>query len=137
MAEFPRRRLIPFPFNNMTKIPNQSFILSFLILFAISTTILLTASTAKTPVPVWGGYVDVGIVVLIALTGFALHQRDQGAPRYDSSHQVAVYLFPLILVGMWIFREALDFNILLPGLAWRIYFLLSILPHALSLWNPR
>ena len=137
MAEFPRRRLIPFPFNNMTKIPAQFLIVSFLILFAISTTILLTASTAKTPVPVWGGYVDVGIVLLIALTGFALHQRDQGAPRYDSSHQVAVYLFPLILVGMWIFREALDFNILLPGLAWRIYFLLSILPHALSLWNPR
>ena len=51
------------------------------------------------------------------------------------SHQVAVYLFPLILVGMWVFREALDFNILLPGVAWRTYFLLSILPHALSLWK--
>ena len=119
----------------MTKISNQFFLLSFLILFAISTTILLIASTAKTRVPAWGGYVDVGIVILIALTGFALHQRDQGPPRYDSSHQVAVYLFPLILVGMWIFRDALDFNILLPGVAWRTYFLLSILPHALNLWK--
>ena len=118
----------------MTKIPDQFFILSFLILFTISKTILLIASTAKTPVPAWGGYVDVGIVVLIALTGFALHQRDQG-PRYDMSHHVAVYLFPLILVGTWVFRDALDFNILLPGLAWRTYFLLSILPHALSLWK--
>ena len=119
----------------MTKVPNQFFILSFLILFAISTAILLIASTAKTPVPAWGGYVDVGIVILIAMTGFVLHQRNQGAPRYDMSHQVAVYLFPLILVGMWVFREALDFNILLPGVAWRTYFLLSILPHALSLWK--
>jgi len=121
----------------MTKIPTQFFILSFLILFAISTAILLIASTAKTPVPAWGGYVDVGIVILIAMTGFALHQRNQGAPRYDMSHQVAVYLFPLILVGMWIFRDALDFNILLPGVAWRTYFLLSILPYVLRLWKPR
>ena len=121
----------------MTKIPTQFFILSFLILFAISTAILLIASTAKTPVPAWGGYVDVGIVILIAMTGFALHQRNQGAPRYDMSHQVAVYLFPLILVGMWIFRDALDFNILLPGVVWRTYFLLSILPYVLRLWKPR
>ena len=131
----PRRRLNPFPFNNMTKMPNQFLILSFLILFAMSTAILLIASTSKMPVPTWSGYVDVGIVVLIAMTGFALHQRDQGTPRYESSHQVAVYLFPMILVGMWVFRDRLDFNILLPGVAWRTYFFLSILPHALSLWK--
>jgi hypothetical protein len=121
----------------MAKVPTQFLILLFLILFAISATILVIASTVKTPIPAWGGYLDVAIVVLIAVTGFALHQRDQGAPRYDMSHQVAVYLFPLIVVGMWVFRDALDFNILLPGVAWRTYFLLSILPHALSLWKPR
>jgi hypothetical protein len=119
----------------MTKIPNRFFILSFLILFAISTTILLIVSTAKTPVPAWGGYVDVSIVILIALTGFALHRRDQDPPRYDRSHQVAVHIFPLILVAMWVFRDALDFKILLPSVAWRTYFLLSILPQALSLWK--
>ena len=119
----------------MTKISNKSYILSFIILFAISTVILLIASTAKTPVPTLGGYLDVVIVVLIACTGFSIHQRNKSAPRYDISHQVAIYLFPLVVVGMWLFRDSLDFNILLPGVAWRTYFFLSILPYALNLWK--
>jgi hypothetical protein len=119
----------------MKKISNQLYIASFIILFCISTAILLIASASKTPVPAWGGYLDVGIVLLIALIGFAIHQRDKGAPRYDVSHQVAIYLFPLTLVGMWIYRDVLDFNILLPGVAWRTYFFVSILPHAFSLWK--
>ena len=119
----------------MTKISDKFYIISFIILFAISTAILLIASTAKTPVPAWDGYLDVGIVVLIAFTGITIHQRNISVPRYDISHQVAVYLFPLILVGMWLNRDSLDFNILLPGVAWRTYLFLSILPHALNLWK--
>lgn len=103
----------------MNKISNKFYIVTFFILFAISTVILLIASTAKTPVPAWGGYLDVGIVVLLAIAGFAIHQRNKIVPRYEISHQVAIYLFPLILVGMWLYRDSLDLNILLPGLAWR------------------
>jgi hypothetical protein len=117
----------------MTKISTKIYIVSFIILFIISTTILLIASTAKTPVPIWGGYLDVGIVVLIAFTGFTIYQRDKSAPPYNISYQVAIYLFPLTLVLMWLYRDSLDFNILLQGAAWRAYFLLSILPHALNL----
>jgi hypothetical protein len=119
----------------MTKISNKFYIVAFIILFVISTTILLIASTATIPAPAWGGYLDVGIVLLIALTGFAIHQRDKNAPLYNISYQVTIYLFPLILVLMWLYRDLLDFNILLPGLAWRSYFFLSILPHALNLWK--
>ena len=119
----------------MSRVSNKFYILSFFILFGISTAILLIASTAKTRLPAWGGDLDVGIVVLIAVTGITIHQRNKSAPRYDISHQVAVYLFPLILVGMWLYRNSIDFNILLPGLAWRTYFFLSILPHGLNLWK--
>ena len=119
----------------MSRVSNKFYVVSFFILFGISTAILLIASTAKTPVPAWGGYLDVGIVILIAFTGITIHQRNKSAPRYDISHQVAIYLFPLILVGMWVYRDSLDFNILLPGLAWRTYFFLSILPHGLNLWK--
>ena len=119
----------------MNKISNRFYIASFFLLFCISTAILLIASTSKSPVPAWGGYLDVGIVVMIALIGFVIHQRNKSGPRYNISHQIAIYLFPLILVGIWIYRDSLDFNILLPGLAWRTYFFLSILPHALSLWK--
>ena len=117
----------------MTKISNKFCVAAFFILFAVSTVILLITSTAKTPVPTWGGYLDVSIVFLIAITGFTIHQRNKNSPYYAVSHQVAIYLFPLILVGMWLYRESLDFNILLPGVAWRTYFFLSILPHAINL----
>lgn len=120
----------------MTKISNKVYIVSFITLFAISTAILLIASTAKIPVPSWVGYLDVGLVVLIAITGLTIHQRNKSTPRYDISYQVAIYLFPVMIVGMWLYRNSLNFNILLPGLAWRTYFFLSILPHFLMLWNP-
>lgn len=119
----------------MTKISNKFYIVVFIVLFVISTALVLIASTAKTPLPAWGGYLDVGIVILIAFFGFAIRQRDKSTPRYDISHQVAVYLFPAVLVGMWLYRDSIDFNILLPGLAWRTYFFLSILPHGLNLWK--
>jgi hypothetical protein len=119
----------------MPSLSNKLYIMAFYSLFLISTAIVLMASTAKTQVPLWGGYIDVGIVVLLAAVGFTIHQRHKGNPQYEISHHVAVYLVPSILVGMWIFRNSLDFNILLPGLAWRTYFFLSILPHALPLWK--
>jgi hypothetical protein len=107
----------------------------FVALFIASTAVLLVASTAQPPIPTWGGYLDVGIVVLIFLLGFTIQRLNKTPPRYNVSHHVAVYMFPLILVGMWIYRDALDFNILLPGAAWRSYFFLSILPYAVSLWQ--
>ena len=119
----------------MSRVSNEFYILSFLVVFLISTALVLIASTAKTPLPAWGGYLDVGIVVLLAFIGIAIRQRDKSTPRYDISHQVAVYLFPFVLVVMWLYRNSIDFNILLPGLAWRIYFFLSILPHGLDLWK--
>jgi hypothetical protein len=119
----------------MNKFSNKFYILAFCILFVISTMILLIASTTKTRLPAWGGYLDVGVVVLIAVAGFTIHIRNKNTPRYDVSHQVALYLFPLLILGMWLYRESLDFNILLPGVAWRTYFLLSILPHGLNLWK--
>ena len=119
---------------DMPNVSNKSYIIVFMILFVISTAILMIASTSRTPVPAWGGYLDVGIVFLIALSGFVIYQRNKSTPRYDISHHVAIYLFPLVLVGMWAYRDSLDFNILLPGVAWRTYFFLSILPHAINLW---
>jgi hypothetical protein len=119
----------------MRRFSNLFLIVSFIILFSISTVLVLIASIARTLLPAWGGYLGVGIVVLIAFTGIMIHQRNKSSPRYDISHQIAVYLFPPVLVGMWVFRNSLDFNILLPGLAWRTYFFLSILPHSMNVWK--
>jgi hypothetical protein len=119
----------------MTKLSNRLLVLAFSAMFFVSSIILLIASTARDLVPAWGGYLDVGMVLLIAFSGFMIYQRGNVGAYDDTSYQVAIYLFPLILVSMWIYRDMLDFNILLPGVAWRIYFLLSILPYALHLWK--
>ena len=80
----------------MNKISNRFYILAFYILFVISTAILLIAITAKTRVPAWGGYLDVGIVVLIVINGFLIHwMNKKNIPSYYISHQAALYLFPL------------------------------------------
>jgi hypothetical protein len=118
----------------MTRRARLLFI-SFFVLYAISTAIVLIASTASNPMSVWGGYVDVGIVVLIALNGFAIYALNKSELRYEISHQTAIYMFPIILLGMWLYRNRLDFNILLPGLAWRTFFFLHILPYALNIWH--
>jgi hypothetical protein len=127
------RALEVFPCTDMTKLSNRFYVAAFFALILISSTILLIASTAMIPAPAWGGYLDVAIVVLLALTGFSIYQRSKSTPRYDASYQVAIYLFPLILVSMWLYRNTIDFNIFLPGVAWRTYFFLSLLPHALGI----
>lgn len=121
----------------MASISNKSYIIFFIALFAISSTILLIASTAVTPVPAWAGYLDVGIVVLLAFSGIMIHGRNKNSLQYATSYQIAVYLFPLMIVGMWLARDSLDFNILLPGVAWRTYLFLSFLPHAINLWKTK
>ncbi|MBC7876278.1 MAG: hypothetical protein H7Y59_03830 [Anaerolineales bacterium] len=121
-----------------TKVLKRGRILGllFAILFIASTTLLLIASTSQSPLAALGGYADVSIVVLIFFCGFSIHQMNTTKPRYDISYQVAIYLLPIILVITWIFRASIDFNILLPGLAWRTYFFLSILPRGLTFWRP-
>src|ERR1700740_3269419 len=89
----------------------------YLLLYTISTLILLIASTAKTPLPKWGGYMDVGIAVLIAVFGFTICGMKKPSLQYETNHRMTLYLIPILLLGMWLFRNSFDFNILLPGLA--------------------
>jgi len=115
----------------------RALFIAFLGLYVISTVIVLIASTSKkqTP-PTWGGYLDVGIAITIAIIGFMIFGMNQGALNYETSHRVALYIIPIVLLGMWFFRATFDFNILLPGLAWRTFFFLHILPYGISIWKP-
>lgn len=115
---------------------NKLIITSFFILNIISVILLLIASTSKTPLPTWGGYLDVSLVVMIVITGFTIFGRGKSKPNFETTHRVVLYILPIILLGMWIFRSLLDFNILLPGLTWRAFFFLHILPYGLNLWKP-
>jgi hypothetical protein len=79
----------------------------------------------------------VSIGFFTAILAFLIHQRNRNAPRYEISHQVATYLFPLQVVEMWLYCDSLDSNILLPGVARGTYLFPSVLPHALGPWKLR
>jgi hypothetical protein len=115
---------------------NRLLLIGYYTTYIISFLILLIASTSKTPVPAWGGYTDVSFAVLIALLGMVIFGRGRSNPRFDAGHRAALNIVPVVLLGMWVWRNAFDFNILLPGLAWRVFFLLHILPYGVTLWNP-
>lgn len=115
---------------------NRTILVIFYISYIVSILLLLIASISKTPLPAWGGYFDVGLVIFILLLSFIIFGRGKSNPNYQTSHRVALNILPIILLGMWVLRHAFDFNILLPGLAWRTFLFLHILPYGLNLWKP-
>jgi hypothetical protein len=115
---------------------NRLILSGYYTAYCISFALLLIASTSQTPLPAWGGYADVGIAIIIAIIGFMIFERGRGNPRYDVGHRAALNIVPLVFLGMWVLRNAFDFNILLPGLAWRVFFFLHILPYGVNLRNP-
>ena len=118
-------------------IPSNSLILAgYYSAYGVSFALLMIASTSKAPLPAWGGYADVGIAILIAIIGFVIFGRGRGNPAIDIGHRAALNIIPIALLGMWVLRNAFDFNILLPGLAWRVFFFLHILPYGVALRYP-
>ncbi|MEW6085113.1 MAG: hypothetical protein AB1607_11010 [Chloroflexota bacterium] len=120
----------------MTNNPNRSLLFVACACYAVSTYLVLYASTADVPIPKWGGYLDVGLVFVIVYLSFRIFEKGKSNPRFQTAHRAALNIMPLMLLGIWIYRNSLDLNILLPGLAWRTYLFFHILPYALNLWKP-
>lgn len=105
--------------------------------FVVSFAILLLASTndiSQYPAPV--GFVDVALVATLVVTLVLIKtaigwENDGRATRV--SYASITYLVPILIAAIWFFREQLILNTLLPGLAWRMFVLLEMLPSALTI----
>lgn len=118
-------------------------ILVAVLLFCLSTSLLLIASTAPqrieagqvTPL----GVVDVILAFVVIILGMVIYGKGMKLvtlPTWQGSYLVATFLPALILVGIWLFLGKITWvDVLLPGLAWRVYILLQTLPPAIALWN--
>lgn len=104
--------------------------------YFVSTYLVLYASASDVPVPRWAGYLDVGVVLLIVFLSFMIFWKGKENPRFPPAYLAALNIMPLILLGIWVYRNSLDFNILLPGLAWRTLLFFHTLPYAMNLWKP-
>ena len=125
----------------MKRISNKFVILTYGSLFIVSVTLLFTASLfSANTLPAWGGPADVAIAFVIVLSAFWFYNKT-GRAQLDHqtriSYAVASILPAILLVILWLLHRKLDFNIVLTGLAWRLYILFQILPRAIYLWNEK
>jgi hypothetical protein len=105
----------------------------------VSVSLLLFASTRK-DLQAWGGPLDGIVAFTLVGTAFFIWRRAgdrAGLGEFRTSHAAAAIVPALVLAAIWWYRDALDFNILLPGLAWRTWLVVYTLPFAITLLRAR
>jgi hypothetical protein len=106
-------------------------------LLSISVALLLYASTHSL-IPRWGGPVDVAAALGLFLFALWAYRTTAGTIDVRAlrvSYYVALLLPSLLLAAMWWFADRLIWNILLPGLAWRLYLVMEVLPRVLTMFR--
>ena len=76
------------------------------------------------------------IALTLVGTGFLIWRRAgdrAGIREFRVGHSVAAIVPALMLAAIWWYRDSLDFNVLLPGLAWRTWLVLYTIPSGLAL----
>ena len=100
--------------------------------------LLFIASGAREYLPSWGGPADGAIAFALVGTLATLHQRNRRPPDHAAlrgSYRVAVWWPTLLFLLLWLARARIDWNTLLPGLAWRSGVILLALPSVLAAWR--
>ena len=113
------------------------------ILFAVSVTLLVWASTLAVAIAPgtlsWQGVTDVAIAFTLVILGALVTIRANelvGRRAMRAAYGLATVLVPLMLAAMWLYAGRLLWNVLLVGLAWRMWLLLYTLPAAIAVWRP-
>jgi hypothetical protein len=109
----------------------------WLLQLCASSALLLAASTSYwAQPPVWAQALDVLLAFASVITGvlIVMAMRDVSAGVYRLSYAIGLYVVVGLLLALWIFRSSFDFNFL-PGVAWRTWLFLHVLPAMLSLWT--
>ena len=104
----------------------------------VSVALLLIASTSGSDLPDWGGPVDVAVAFVLVGTAawiWMLAPKTRDAWALSVGHTAAATIPALLIAAVWYFRDQLDLNVLLPGLAWRTFIVLYSIPAALSVWR--
>ena len=91
--------------------------------------------------PAWIGIADVGLAFILVVVAFLMEVVIKGEVADEIVHDsYRIYrgmaMLPLLLLVLFfLVGDAIRWNVLLPGLAWRYWLLLYVLPKALSLWH--
>lgn len=122
------------------RLPGRLLVSLGMLELTVSLALLLIASTGRERLPSWAGPVDGVIAFLVVATLALVHARSASrveATTLRASQTAMTVIVPGAFVLLWLFRDRLDWNILMPGLAWRSFVVLSGLPLSLAAWRLR
>jgi hypothetical protein len=108
--------------------------------FLASTAIVLVASAVPPPLPKWVAGADITLVATLFVSAELLRRRGDGCLSVrllQATTQVSATAVGLLIATVWMARDRVDLNILLPGLAWRTFLAVLILPWAASAFRRR
>src|SRR5438105_8105232 len=98
------------------------------VLFALSVTLLVWASTLAVEIAPgtlsWQGVLDVITAFALVLLGAWLTVRASplvGRGALGLAYGTMAVVAPVMLLGMWLWADRLLWNVLLVGLAWRVW----------------
>ena len=112
-------------------------------LYCLSVTLLLWAATAPERIPggqiTWQGIVDVLSAFAVVLIGMLIYVKSNKLVDHSVwriYYILATTLPTVTFVLLFIFVDKIRWwDVLLPGLAWRMYILLQTLPAAIATWR--
>lgn len=127
----------------MNKLKWRLVILLTIGLFCLSNALLFIASTLPQRIEVGQvtplGILDVVMAFAVVILGIIIYGkgiRSATLSTWQSSYAVLTVLPALVLVVLWLLLGKINWlDVLLPGLAWRIYIFSQTLPAAITLWN--
>src|SRR2546426_7769831 len=101
---------------------NRLWIVTALVLVFGSMCLLVAASICRCSLPRWVGGADVSMAfAIVAVAGvlWTKGHRLVEASAFRLAHDVATAVVPAACLVVWIGRDSVDWNIFLPGVAWR------------------
>ena len=113
------------------------------ILFGISTAFPIVASIRTREAPVWVGVLDAllafALVAVGALTSARWGRAVDGAVLEASAriYRAGASVFLVLLALFFVAGQRINWNILLPGLAWRAWLFAYVLPAGIVAWGSR
>jgi len=122
--------------------PTRPLLLGGAALLVVSSAFPTVASVLRLdPAPMWMGVLDVVIAFALVVAGtvivsrkpkdFDAHIVEAGFRAYRNLANVLLLLLALFFV----IGDAIQWGILLPGLAWRAWLLILVLPSWIALWR--
>ena len=124
--------------------PQRRLALAGATLFGISTAFPIVASVSmRDDPPLWVGVLDVVLAFAVVLTGaliVARSRRTMERAVLEAScrvYRAGANTLLVLLVAFFVAGHRIDWNVLLPGLAWRGWLFAYVLPAAIAAWGCR